>query len=129
MYKTLDGELTCAACTVNQCGDESLEGVEWVDGGECYLCARETPEQWTGLGNYVYTADDGSRVNLGVLDRPIDLQASLEALGAWTGTVALVHCPACHDDPAGCGECPQCPDCGDPMRDHSAAYCAEHGQV
>lgn len=83
----------------------------------------ETPEQWTGPGNYVYTADDGARVNLGVLDRPVDLKVSLEALGAWTGTVARVHCPACHDDPAPCSECPSCPTCGDLLAWHEEGRC------
>ena len=76
MYKTLDGDLTCEACTRNQCDGEIPDSAVWVDGGECYLCER-----------------DG------------------------------VHCPHCHDDPAGCGECPHCPDCGDPMRDHEEGEC------
>lgn len=37
--------------------------------------------------------------------------------------VKAPHCPACHDDPAGCAECPHCPDCGDPMRDHEDGRC------
>ena len=89
MYKTQDGDLTCEFCTREQCDGEIPDGAAWVDGGECYLCARTTPEQ---------------------------------------GAVDRVHCPQCHDDPAGCAECPHCPNCGDPMRDHDNAYCAEQNQ-
>ncbi len=41
MYKTLDGDLTCEACTRNQCDGEIPDGAAWVDCGECYLCERD----------------------------------------------------------------------------------------
>ena len=136
MYQTLDGEWTCEACTMRQCDGEIPNGTLWfpVD-AECYICAREGREAARqALADFAKAAAalnglwqlhcDGSAIDRALCDAYPEGWESFdtveEQIRRWVGKV---HCPHCHDDPAGCAECPHCPDCGDRMRDHEEGRC------